>query len=91
MFDKGVLRDELQALKNDMSRLAGAAGEGFLDASRSRADALASQIKTMLDELGETLAQEESELEKLIANRPIASLASAFALGVVIGFLLKRN
>jgi ElaB/YqjD/DUF883 family membrane-anchored ribosome-binding protein len=91
MFDKGVLRDELRALKNDVSRLVSATGEDILDASRSRADALASQIKTTLHELGETLTQEESELEKLIADRPIAALASAFALGLAVGMLMKRN
>jgi hypothetical protein len=91
MFDKGALRDELQALKHDMSRLVSTAGEGILDASRSGADTITSQIKVALSELGETLAEEESELEKLIAHRPIAALASAFALGVVAGILLKRN
>jgi hypothetical protein len=44
-----------------------------------------------LNELGETLGQEEEHVEKLIAERPIAALASAFALGIAIGFMLRRH
>ena len=49
------------------------------------------QIKAALNELGETLSEQEDHVEKLIAERPIATLASAFALGVVIGFMLRRH
>jgi hypothetical protein len=44
-----------------------------------------------LNELGETLSGEQDHVEKLIADRPIATLASAFALGVVVGFTLRRH
>ena len=44
-----------------------------------------------MNELSETLGQEEEHVEKLIAERPIAALASAFALGVAIGFMLRRH
>jgi ElaB/YqjD/DUF883 family membrane-anchored ribosome-binding protein len=37
------------------------------------------------------LSAEEEHVEKLIADRPIAALASAFALGVAIGFMLRRH
>ena len=91
MFDTEALIDELQALKKDVSRLAQTTGEGIFDASKSRAETLAAQIKTALNELGESLAQEEDHVEKLISDRPIAAIASAFALGVVVGFLLRRH
>ena len=58
---------------------------------RTDTEALAEQIKAALNELGETLGQEEEHVEELIAERPIAALASAFALGVAIGFMLRRH
>jgi ElaB/YqjD/DUF883 family membrane-anchored ribosome-binding protein len=91
MFEKGELRDELQALKGDLSRLASATGENLFDASKSHAEALADQVKAALNDLGDTLEQQEDHLEKLIADRPIASLASAFALGVVVGLILRKH
>jgi ElaB/YqjD/DUF883 family membrane-anchored ribosome-binding protein len=91
MFDQGELMDELQALKTDVSRVLHTAAEGVFEGSKNRAETLADQIKTALNDLGETLSQEEAELSRLIANRPIASLASAFALGVVIGVLMRRH
>ena len=91
MFDRSELADELQALKSDVSRLLNAAGEGIFDASKNHAEALADQIKGALNDLGETLGEQEGHLEDIISERPIASLASAFALGVVVGFMLRRH
>ncbi len=91
MFDSGELRDELQALKGDVSRLLNTTGEGIFDASKNRAEALADQIKAALNDLGETLSEQEEHLESIISERPIASLASAFALGVVVGIMLRRH
>lgn len=91
MFDSSELRDELQALKGDVSRLLNTTGEGIFDASKNGAEALSDQIKAALNELGETLSEQEDHVEKLISDHPITSLASAFALGVVIGFMLRRH
>jgi ElaB/YqjD/DUF883 family membrane-anchored ribosome-binding protein len=91
MFESGPFRDELQALKVDLSRLVSATGEELFDASKSRAEALADQVKAALNDLGDTLEQQEDHLEKLVADRPIASLASAFALGIVVGLLLRKH
>jgi ElaB/YqjD/DUF883 family membrane-anchored ribosome-binding protein len=90
MFNSSELGDELQALKNDVSRLLNNHGDGMLDATKSRTDALAEQIKAALNELGETLSEQEDHLEALIAERPIATMASAFALGLVSGLMLRR-
>jgi ElaB/YqjD/DUF883 family membrane-anchored ribosome-binding protein len=90
MFDSSELRDELQALKSDVSRLRSTASEGIFDASKTRAEVLADQIKAVLNDLGETLSEQEGNIESIISERPIASLASAFALGVIVGFMLRR-
>jgi ElaB/YqjD/DUF883 family membrane-anchored ribosome-binding protein len=91
MFDSSELRDELQALKGDVSRLLNTTSEGIFDTSKNRADAIADQIKAALNDLGETLGEQEGQLEDIISERPIASLASAFALGIVVGFMLRRH
>ena len=84
------LQDELLALKADAARLLGTASDEILKASRQRADDLADQLKSALDELGRTLGQEEKQLEKLVIERPLASLACAFAAGIVMGLVLRR-
>ncbi len=91
MFDSRELKDELQALKGDVSRLLNTTSEEIFDTSRSRAEAIAEQIKAALNDLGETLSEQEDNLESIISERPITSLASAFALGVVVGFMLRRH
>jgi ElaB/YqjD/DUF883 family membrane-anchored ribosome-binding protein len=91
MFKSGELGNELQALKTEMSRLLNIPADDMLDAAKGHTEALAEQIKAAFGELGETLGEEEEHLEKLIAERPIAALASAFALGIAIGFMLRRH
>ena len=91
MFTSGDLSDELLALKGEMSRLLNTPVDDMFDAAKSQTEALAEQIKAAVNELGETLNEEEEHIEKLIGEHPVAALASAFALGVAIGFLLRRN
>lgn len=84
------LRDELLSLKADAVRLLGTAGDGLLKTSREHVDAFADQLKSALEEIGRDLEQEEKQIEKLVAERPIAALACAFAVGIVVGLALKR-
>jgi ElaB/YqjD/DUF883 family membrane-anchored ribosome-binding protein len=91
MFDQGELKDELQALKDEVSRLLNTTGEGIFDASKTHAEALADQIKAALNDLGETLSEQEEHVGSIVSERPITTLASAFALGVVVGFMLRRH
>ncbi|HLG80048.1 MAG TPA: hypothetical protein VKY22_03465 [Bradyrhizobium sp.] len=91
MFDQGALRDELQSLKVDLASMLSSAGEDMLNSSKARADALADQIKAALADLGDVLAEENGQIGRLVADRPVASLASAFALGVVVGLALRRH
>lgn len=81
----------MQSLNADVAALLNTKADGFFDASKSRADALADQVKVALNDLAETLSGEQEQVEKLIADRPIATLASAFAVGVVVAFILKRH
>jgi ElaB/YqjD/DUF883 family membrane-anchored ribosome-binding protein len=74
-----------------MSRLLHTPADGMINAARDRSEALAEQIKAILSEFGETLSEEEEHVERLLAERPIAALASAFALGLAVGFMLRRH
>jgi ElaB/YqjD/DUF883 family membrane-anchored ribosome-binding protein len=91
MFNSSELSDELQTLKNELSQLLNNHGAGMFDAAKGHADVLADQVKAALNELGETLSEQEDNVEALIRERPIATMASAFALGIVIGFMLRRH
>ena len=91
MFDTDRMSEELRTLKVDVTRLLSAAGEDLFQSSKDHAEALADQIRAALAELGETVEQEQEQLQGLVAERPITSLASAFALGVVVGFMLRRH
>jgi ElaB/YqjD/DUF883 family membrane-anchored ribosome-binding protein len=91
MFSSDRMSEELRSLKVDVTRLLSTAGEEIFDSSKDRAEALADQIRAALAELGETIDEEQAQLQGLIAERPITSLASAFALGVVVGFMLRRH
>lgn len=91
MFENNRISEELRTLKVDVARLLSTAGEEMFDSSKDRAEALADQIKAALAELGETVSEEQEQLHGLIADRPITSLASAFALGVIVGVMLRRH
>jgi ElaB/YqjD/DUF883 family membrane-anchored ribosome-binding protein len=91
MFDSRRTSDELKALKVDVTRLLGVAGEEIFESSKDRAEVLSDQIKAALAELGETVDEEQERLQELVAERPVAALVSAFALGVVVGFMLRRH
>lgn len=73
MFDTGRMRDELNTMKVDVTRLLSAAGEQAFETSKDHAEALADQIKATLAELGETVSEEQEQLHRLVAERPVAS------------------
>ena len=91
MFDSSELRDKLQAISGDVSRPLNTAGEGISDPSKNRAEALSYQIKAVLEKLGETLSEQEDHNNNFISDRPLTSLASAFALGIAVGFMLRQH
>jgi ElaB/YqjD/DUF883 family membrane-anchored ribosome-binding protein len=91
MFQTDQWRDELQALKGELSRLLNTDSDDMFEAAKQQVEALGDQIKTALSDLGETLGQEEDRIGDIISDRPVATLASAFALGLVAGFMLRRH
>ena len=64
----------------------------MFDAAKSRADALADQIKAALNELGETLSEEEEHVER--ADRGAADCGDwhpPSRSAIAIGFMLRRH
>jgi ElaB/YqjD/DUF883 family membrane-anchored ribosome-binding protein len=91
MFNSAELKDELRLLKDEVSRLLDSTSEGILDVSRTRAQALTEEITAAFKDLGDVLSEQESHLADVVSERPMAALASAFALGLVAGLMLRRN
>lgn len=74
MFNSSELNDELQTLKSEVMSLLNDKVEGVFDAASNRADAFAGQIKAALNELGETLSEQEDHVETTIAEHPIETM-----------------
>ena len=91
MFNSAELKDELRLLKDEVSRLLDSTSEGILDSSRTRAHALTEELTAAFKDLGDMLSEQEGHLADLVSERPMAALASAFALGLVAGLMLRRN
>lgn len=87
MLQSTELRDQLHALKDDITRVQGTNGEGVSNTMR---DEIAEQIKAALSDLEQAMFHEEDHAESMISDQPITTLASAFALGVVVGVTLRK-
>ena len=86
------MSDELRALKVDVTRLLSAAGADMFESVKGPGrGARRSDQGPRLPNSARPSSEEQEQLQDLIAERPITSLASAFALGVVVGFMLRRH
>lgn len=85
------LGEELEVLKDELSKLAGDKITAAMSASRERIDEAAKLLGGLLDDLEEVVAREEEDIEAFIRSRPIASVAVAFVAGIGIGLMLRRR
>lgn len=76
-----TLRDELDALKAELAHLK--------DAAVSRAEAPGG-LNDQITELNRLVHQMLEDAEETIAEHPVATVAGALALGIVIGRLTSR-
>jgi len=83
--------DELQALKHEATRLVGARAEELRERSSQKAMEIAADVKTFLSDFRDAVGLEEDEIERAFAGRAAAALATALALGIVIGWALRRK
>lgn len=85
------LADELHALKRELSRAVHGANDRVAGAARAGVKEVTGQLGTLLDDLGEMFGEEEKAVESVIAERPVAAIVAAFALGVAVGLMLRRR
>lgn len=83
--------EELRALKRDAGHTLKAGAAEWQTNSREKAEALAAEVKSLLTDVRDALTLEEAELERAFANRTFATMATALAVGVVVGYLLRRQ
>ncbi|MFG3756906.1 hypothetical protein, partial [Klebsiella pneumoniae] len=65
MLQTHDLTSELQSLKDDISRVIGDRRDKIAGASRDTFEDLSKQLKSALDDLGQTLAGEKSHMEQM--------------------------
>jgi ElaB/YqjD/DUF883 family membrane-anchored ribosome-binding protein len=85
------IAEELDALRRDAGRVLKADAEGGQEIPREKAHSLAADVKTFLTDLRDELALDEAEPKRALAGRAAATMGTALAVGVVIGYLLRRK
>src|SRR5262249_17129375 len=86
MTYRPAIFDELSALKQETARLLGTRTEEWRQASSQKAHDIAADVKAFLSDFRDAVALEDEEIERAFAGRAAAALASALALGIVIGW-----
>jgi len=87
-IDSARLRNELEVLTRHLGRLLESG-----DRTRSEypgAEAIAAGLGSAIEALGISLSETDAKMEQLVSKRPATAVASAFALGLAVGFLLRR-
>lgn len=85
------IMEELHALKRGVASVLKTSAEEWQSISRDKAHSLATDVKTFLTDFRDALALDEAEIERAFAGRAVATMATALAVGVVIGYLLRRK
>lgn len=83
--------EELHALKREAAHALNRSAEEWQQIAREKAHVLTEDIKTLLTDFRNALAVEEVEIEHVFAGRAVPALASALAIGIALGFLLRRK
>jgi ElaB/YqjD/DUF883 family membrane-anchored ribosome-binding protein len=85
------LGDELDNLKDELSRLATDNTAAAVSASREKIGEAAKLLGGVVDDIEELVRREEENIEQIISSRPIVSVVAAFVAGIAIGFILRRR
>jgi Holliday junction resolvasome RuvABC endonuclease subunit len=91
MTDHFDIMDELHALKQEAGHLLATGAEELREASNQRAKAIATDLKAFLTDFRDALAPDTAEVERAFAGKAATALATALALGIVIGRTLRRK
>ena len=85
------LGEELNGLKEELSKLAGENADAALSASREKIDEAVKLLGGVMDDVEQLFAREEEQIENFISSRPVVSVAAAFLAGIAVGFVLRRR
>jgi hypothetical protein len=88
---RGDFFDELHLLKQEAARLTGTRADELRNWSAQQARAIDADARKLLLDLHEALKNEEHKLEEGLPDRIAAVLTTAIALGVVIGWALRKR
>lgn len=83
------LGEELDSLKDELSRLAGDRAAAAASASREKLDEAAKLLGGVMEDIEQFATREEESIERFIMSRPVASVAAAFLAGIAVGFILR--
>ena len=83
--------EELHALKRETAHTLNRNAEDWQQIAREKAHSLAEDIKTLAADVRNALAVEDAEIERAVAGHAVPALASAFALGIALGLLMRRK
>jgi hypothetical protein len=85
------ITEELHALKREAGNKLKMSAEEWQQISREKAHSVAEDVKTLLTDFRDALALDEAEVERAFAGRAVPALATALAVGIALGFLLRRR
>ena len=91
MTHRHDIRNELHALKAEAAHLLGSRAEELQEASRQKAKEIAADVKTFLSDFRDAITLEEEEIARAFAGRAATTLATALALGIVIGWAMRKK
>jgi len=83
--------EELHALKREAGHRLKTGADEWQQMSREKAQSVAADVKTFLTDVRDALALDEAEIERAFAGRAVPALATALAVGIAIGWLLRRK
>ena len=89
MTNRHDIRNELHALKAEAAHLLGPRAEELREASHQKAKEIAADVKAFLSDFRDAIALEEEEIARAFAGRAATALATALALGIVIGWTMR--
>ena len=85
------VREDLAALKSDLTDLAKGLRSSGMDAAKDRVDALSEKAHEVAERSRETAHRKHDELSDFVSERPITSLAIAVGVGALAGRLLSQR
>lgn len=82
--------EELHALKREADHLLKSSAEEWQQTARQKAQSVAADFKTFLTNFRDALALDEAELERAFSGRMATTMVTALAVGVAIGYFLRK-